>query len=234
MGEYGYRPDIKGPSKWKRLTKMAEMAGLAAILSFAAPESAPAQEGAVAPDSKDKMGEVMKLGKEAVDKILGLLETKGQEGVMGMNAPIRRWVSPDQSRAKAGYGPDKKTVQWVAIETGDGKKCYIDFGGDGLVDRVVYEEKGTLARRIAENELKALSPMDNLAETAEAEADLDPQQVRVIDFSKTNDGQERLRSINYQTGEASELTGPEAEALLLKVQQGFVDSAKTMGAEMEE
>lgn len=206
--------------KWKEVKKWVEMAAFAALVGMVGGQSAEAQEGAGG-NYKELIRQAAEEAAVAERDISAQMEGKGQVGHMGQ-MEIRRWTTPDGDKAVIGYDQNKKAI-WISVEDANATYRRIDRGLDGTVDRIILNKsnpaKGAREKE-AFNDLDMGTPMEKLAEQAEVEASLDPQAVKIFEVGQRSDGPS-LRSVDFEKGEYGELTGPEAEKLILKLQQGL-------------
>ncbi|MFH1866700.1 MAG: hypothetical protein ABIJ81_01305 [Patescibacteria group bacterium] len=161
------------------------------------------------------------------------MKEKGQQGRIE-RIPVRRWVSPDKKNSTTvGYSDEKSSdAKWLIYEGNDASMRFFDNGADGSVDRIIIDNEARphgSQQKSAENDLKTFSSINELADDASVEANLDPQDIKVYEISFEN-GQFVVRSVDFQSGDSSELTGPDAEELVSKVQNSFTNSMESVEA----
>jgi len=165
---------------------------------------------------------------EHVKNLVTFVEEKGQSGKMDQT-PVIRWESPEEKKVTTvGYSEDESTAKWMTHESNDSTYRYYDEGADGSIDRIIINKDDPelgAKQKSGFNDLKTFSEMDDLAEEAVVTADLSPEKVIVYEFTSEEENH-FIKIIDFETGETSQLSGPEATELTAKAQGLY---AKKMG-----
>ncbi|HLD27812.1 MAG TPA: hypothetical protein VJB39_03095 [Patescibacteria group bacterium] len=217
-------PTVKGPEKytlWKRVKAVTEAAAFLALLAIMTTEKGQAQEQPNFSENKDRT-EVLKERISGQEKKI-IIEA-GKNGQPGLceQTDVKRLIYPSQESVTIGYN-EAKEARWLFYENPDASMRFCDVGVDGLVDRVIVNhEQGTLSPKSnsAHNDLKTFVPMSALADEAKITVGLEPENVKVFEIVFEN-GIVVIRSVDFQSGEAIELSGDEAEQLSNSVQSAF-------------
>lgn len=224
----------KKPAIWKKFEKYSKIVALSALLLLPGIEPAFGQEKGETKDLKTKIEQLTEKASEHVKKVVVVMKEKGQAGKMNQT-PVRRWMSPDKDiNATVGYSADESKAQWLIHEGNNASMRFFDRGADGSVDRVIINRENPAlgARQKAGfNDLKTFDSMQNLADEAGVTADLEPENVKVYEISLEN-GNYVIRTVDFQSGEASELSGAEAEELVSKVQGSYTSSVENLDSQM--
>lgn len=213
---------------WKQFEKYGKILALAALLSMPSMDSALANEKGESVDLKTKIEQLKDKAAEHVKNLVTFVKEKGQSGKMGQT-PVKRWESPKEKKVTTvGYSEDESTAEWMTHESDDSTYRYYDEGADGSIDRIIINKDDPelgAKQKAGFNDLKTFSEMDDLADEAVVTADLNPEKVKVYEFN-FNGEKHFIKIIDFETGEASQLSGPEATELTAKAQGLY---AKKMG-----
>lgn len=219
---------------WKKFEKYGKIVALSTLLSLPGIESAFGQEKGEQTDIKTKIEQLKEKAAGHVKDIVVVVKEKGQAGKMG-ETPVRRWKTPDGKTATTvGYSADETKAQWLIHEGNDASMRFFDKNADGSVDRVIINKENPAlgARQKAGfNDLKTFDSMQNLADEAGITADLDPENVKVYEISFEN-GNFVIKTVDFQTGEASELSGPDAAEMAGKVQGSFTNTMESVDQQL--
>ena len=219
-------------SLWQTFRNLKQAAAFAALLAFAAPGIASAQEKETRPEGT-KISDVEKgveKAKEDVLKIAEGLKTKEREGKFGQT-PVRRWVSEKKDTVVVGYENDGKP-RWLITENEGAQMRFFDMSADGSVNRVIInDEKSTARKKATDNDMKTFIPMDKLAWEARVSADLIQEKARVYEIGKEND-EVILRGVDFEKGESEKVIGPEAKKLTERIQNLFNKKVAEHSAEL--
>lgn len=196
---------------WKKVQKYTEAAALVTLLSLVGTESATAQE---ADATQNHLS--IEQSANSVDRIARTLKEKGQSGTMG-ETQVRRWSAPDNSTVVVGYTPSG-VVEFIIQESKDGSMRFYDSGGDGSLDRVVINKGNAGSHEKSDfNDLKTFSGIESLAREAQVSANLEPENVKVYETLMVG-SDPVIRVVDFQTGEAYEMTGQDAASLNSTIQ----------------
>lgn len=193
---------------WKKIQKYAEVGALAALLSLGSAESGAAQEHSV------------EKNKDSVKDLVEAVKQKGQEGNM-LGHPVRKLVTPEGAMVGVGYTPDGGVAFFVQ-ENANSTMRFFDLGGDGSVDRVVMNNQAEApSQKRNTNDLKTFGTMESLVEAAQTQVTLDEQEnAQVYEVLKVA-GQDVVRIVDFQTGNAQEANGDEAKKIASMLQGGY-------------
>lgn len=222
-------------SAWKKIKNLTEVAALAVLLSIQGINSTLAQEQGEKKDIKAKIEQFKERAANSIETIILKIKENGQAGNFN-ETPVRRWVSPDKKTSII-IGYDEKNndkADWLIYEGKNSSMRLFDEGADGLVDRVVINNENTSygdQQKSSENDLVTFNSIDNLAENAQVESSLDPQDMKVYEVNYEN-GEFVISSVDFQSGETAKLTGPDAEVLISKIQGLYTESLETVEDEI--
>lgn len=217
MREKFYSPEAKSdnkaesrrPTVWKKVKQLGQAAAFVTLGIIAEGKAASAQE--TMPQKTPNLQEWVKKAQESEASVERSIKIKGQAGKIG-KMEARRWISPvDGSQTTVGYNVQGKETL-IMNQTADGSRLTLDRDNDGSVDCLIINEQPSSFRgagqnkdKIAFNELSALTSPDDVAATAEVEADLDPQEKEIYYFEEDADGKPIVKKIDFKTGEASQV-----------------------------
>ena len=203
----------------KRVKETFKIGALTVLLSVLGTESVFAGEKSKITKEPVKIEQVVKQEKQ----IENLVAQKGRQGRFEQK-PVKMLKSRIGTIVIS-YDHVTEKPSWVLFETSDANLCYLDQGNDGKVDRLVLNQEDIkLNRKSAENALDALSSFESLTETARVEADLQPVDKAVYDFSKSKEGKTIVQTVNFRTGEVEKESGVKAEEITQKVQNAYSGS----------
>lgn len=203
-------------SWWQQTLHWAEIGALAALALFAGAETSGAQESGQQNYAEQIQRDVEK-ARNRERSIIEVVNAKGQEGKIGQ-IPIRRIILGDRTEVTIGYGENRRPI-WLIEENPDASFRRMDYGVDGSIDRVVMNKSSNPKfAKNGSNDLNSFVPLEQLAEQASTEADLLPEAVKVFEV---NHSDQRIRSVDFESGKSGELSGSEAERLIAKLQAGF-------------
>lgn len=241
MGRFDFMPsfegkkkELKGSINWKNVKEVGKVAGLLALLSLPIATEGFSSEKEKATDGKTKLEQLKEKAAGNIKDLSLKMLKKCQEGKMGQTS-VRKWESPDkQTVSTVGYSGDGKTPQFIISESGDGTMRFFDDKADGSLDRVVVNKsnpKFGARQKRSENDLKTFDSLDNLAGEAEVTAGLEPEDVKVYEIM-TKDGIVTFRSVDFNSGEATELSGPDAQSLATKVQSSYTSNIEQLDSQL--
>jgi hypothetical protein len=220
-----FKPELspekkRKPAVWKKFEKYGKILALSALLSLPGIDSALAQDqGAEKKDLATKIEQLKEKAAASVKNMVTFVKDKGQQGKMG-ETPVSRHKSAEGVVTTVGFSDDRSKAEWLTRESGDGTYRYFDQGADGSLDRIIInKEEAKLGggQKAGFNDLKTFAEIDDLAAEADVTAELDPENVKVYQFTK--DGEKHfIRIVDFQSGEASELAGEDADELTAKAQ----------------
>lgn len=230
------RQEVKKKSAiWNKVREYGKIVALSTLLSLPGIESAFAQDKGEKEDIKTKIEQLKEKAAGHVKDVIVVIKEKGQAGKMGQT-PVRRWKSPDEKTVTTvGYSDDEGKAEWLIHEGNDASMRFFDKGADGSVDRVIINKSTPRLgprQKAGFNDLKTFDSMQNLADEAGMTADLDPENVKVYEIS-FEDGNFIIKTVDFQSGEASELSGPDAAELAGKVQGSFTNSMEGVDKQLE-
>ncbi len=222
-------------STWKKFEQYGKIAALSTLLSLLGAEFVLGQEKGEQEDVRAKIEHLKQRAAEYEKNIIAAAREKGQAG--NMNAtPVRRLQSPDgKIVTTVGYSLDEKTVQWFIHEGDDAAMRFFDKDADGAVDRVVINKENPkfgARQKAAFNDLKTFDSMQHLASEASVSADLEPEHVMVYEIRLEDQGLV-VQAVDFRSGEASELTGSDAEKLISQVQGSFTNSIEGVSGKLK-
>ena len=207
---------------WKKVEKYGKILALSALLSLPGIDSALAQDDSG--EKKDLKTRIEQLKEKAsghVKNMITFVKEKGQSGKMG-ETPVKRWKS-SENVITVGFSEDEQKAEWMTRESNDGTYRYFDQGADGSLDRIIInknEPELGAKQKSGFNDLKTFSTMQDLADEADVTAELSPEDVKVYQFIK--DGEKHfIKIVDFQSGEAAELSGDDADELTAKAQGLF-------------
>lgn len=216
--------EVRRESLWKKVKRISEIAVLSVLLSTAGIETVLGQEKNESPEKvKDRIEQVKTETAEKEQNVIKVVEKKGMTGKIG-TMPAKMLRDPAKGLITVGYGQDVKKAEWIYLETPGANLRYFDKDNDGDVDRAILNRSPENARqKSAFNDIDTFAPFEKLTETAKMEADLMPEDKAVFEFAQ--EGKEFVvRSVEFKTGEVSELSGDEAGTLTNKIQQGYLNA----------
>jgi hypothetical protein len=210
---------------WKKINKYGKIMALVALLSLPEAKSAIAQDTnrGEKSDSKVKIETLFKEAAQHVKNITPIIKEKGQSGKWN-GITVRSLENEKGTSATFGFD-DKGETKWEIVDSNTGSLNILDSNADGKVDRFITNKEADLPsnQKKGFNHLKNFQSIEELAEEAKTIASLDPEKVEVFDISHKNEKIE-IKIVNFETGEATLLSGPDAENLANTFQKGFTNS----------
>ena len=231
MKHFEQIPEASGnekPIAWKKLKGLGGVIvlSLSAILSLPG-EPALGQGEGEAKNAKASIEQSAERASEYIRNIIAAVKEKGQEGKMG-RTPVRRLTFPSKdATVTVGYTGDGN-ADWFIYERDNAAMRFLDKGVNGSVDRVIINKAIRnlgVQQKTAENDLNTLVSIEDLAHEAHIAAGLKPEEVKIYEISLGEKGSV-IRMVDFQTGETSELSGPEADQLVNKVQDGYTSGVQ--------
>ncbi len=214
----------------KKLRQYKKIAALITLLSLTQLESAMAQETEPSDNNQEKITALAKKTGEHVKKIADNFKEVGQRGTIG-KTKVRRVVnSAKETTTTVGYNNDETETKWLTHEVMGSSLRFFDDNADGSLDKIIINDENSKlgpAGKSLENDLQTFDDMSSLAENAEMIASLKPEKIKVYAFTFENENF-LIRSVDFESGEAGELSGPEAEALTKKMQQMYTDEMEEL------
>ncbi|MDE2290541.1 MAG: hypothetical protein KGL53_00555 [Elusimicrobia bacterium] len=138
--------------------------------------------------------------------------------------PFKEWTD-GSARVLVGYGADGKPAWIVAHEPVDGGvRTFFDDGATGRVTRMVVNKqadpmgRANARMQASENEMKAFSSEDALAQDAANTADMEPEAVKV--YLVGADGGS-LSLVDYKTGQRTPAPADQASGLATGIQKMY-------------
>jgi len=207
------KTEAKKSNLFKRVGVFASAAAM--LLSVeAGPVLAGRKDTSPEKQGRDKIESVIRNNDKTEHAILHIAETKGRSGRMNQT-PIKKLDLPDGSAIIVGYN-DKGKAKWLMYENADGSITIINFNladengkGGGTADRIIFNNKKITNpnQEKAFNHSIAFSNDSFLATDARITASVKedrPEDVQVHTLT-TVDGERVIRSVDYKSGEATEI-----------------------------
>lgn len=213
----------KNPSTlWEKVKDYTKVSAFAALVALPGVQAAHGQESEKGLDTQGEIGYAVEKAASSVKDIVASIKENGQPGTMN-GTPVWRLGG-----VVVGYSEDKSKALWVIQESSDASMRYFDAGANGSVDRVIMnKDEGTSNPREKSgfNDLKTFASLMSLYQEAQTVANLEPENTKVYEFIN-QDGGNIVRSVDFQTGQGTEVDGEGAAKLRAIVQGKYGDNLK--------
>ncbi|MDZ7798150.1 MAG: hypothetical protein U5L76_00870 [Patescibacteria group bacterium] len=216
---------------WRKIKDGGKVAAIVTLLSMPGIRSLKAQEKGEGRKikTKERIEKLVENSAEKVQKIISIINEKGQEGTMG-NTPVKRLESSDGSITTVGYSDDNynnemepNESEWLLHGNEKASMSYLDEGANGSIDRIVLNNDKTnkfIGEKRAFNKLNSFVPMETLADKAKIKSSLEPKDQAIYEMNN-NENEYSIKVAEFENGKTSLLSGKEAKELTEKIQAHF-------------
>jgi len=220
--------------------KYMKYTALVALLMSSGLSVAQSLEGNRNQNEKSKSELVLEKSTQEVKKLCKLMLEDPSVKIGNFNqTKSREWESLNKKEiVKIGYQEDGATPKWIMYE--DGSKLYIDYNGDGKVDRMVINNEITnpdnnkidIDSQKAASEMDAFGSMEDLSENASISASMKPEKISVAQIIKDESGHLKLQVVEFDSGQHGEIEGQQATDIAQEMQADYLKSMESVVGQM--